>query len=69
MEACPGLTSKQWEQPVHQSVLLLTLFEQYQELFAICQALPGPGSTKMLFCMALIHAGFVAAIFVFLIWR
>ncbi|EXJ64298.1 hypothetical protein A1O7_00634 [Cladophialophora yegresii CBS 114405] len=42
--------------------------QTYQELFAICQALPGPGSTKMLFCMALIHAGFIAAVFVFLIW-
>ncbi|KAF2432774.1 chromate transporter [Tothia fuscella] len=42
--------------------------QTYQELFAICQALPGPGSTKMLFCIILIHAGFIPAIFVFLIW-
>ena len=42
---------------------------KYQELFAICQALPGPGSTKMLFCIALIHAGFVPAVFAFLLWR
>jgi chromate transport protein ChrA len=42
---------------------------QYQELFAICQALPGPGSTKMLVCIVLIHAGFLPALFVFLIWR
>lgn len=41
---------------------------QYQELFAICQALPGPASTKMLFCIAMIHAGLVPAIFAFLIW-
>jgi chromate transport protein ChrA len=42
---------------------------QYQELFAICQALPGPGSTKMLFCLVLLHAGFVPAVVTFLIWR
>ncbi|KAK9234457.1 chromate transporter-domain-containing protein [Lipomyces kononenkoae] len=42
--------------------------QTYQELFAICQALPGPGSTKMVFCIALIHAGIVPAIFVFLVW-
>ena len=42
---------------------------KYQELFAICQALPGPGSTKMLFCMVLIHAGVIPAIFIFLLWR
>ena len=41
---------------------------QYQELFAICQALPGPASTKMCFCIALIHAGIIPAIFVFLVW-
>ncbi|KAF2270898.1 chromate ion transporter [Lojkania enalia] len=42
--------------------------QTYQELFAICQALPGPGSTKMLFCVALLHAGIIPAIFAFLIW-
>lgn len=42
--------------------------EQYQELFAISQALPGPGSTKMAFCIALIHAGMLPAILAFLIW-
>jgi len=40
----------------------------YQELFAICQALPGPASTKMVFSIAHIHAGFLPALFVFLIW-
>jgi len=40
----------------------------YQELFAICQALPGPGSTKMLFCIVLIHAGILPALFAFLLW-
>ncbi|KAK9366112.1 chromate transporter-domain-containing protein [Lipomyces kononenkoae] len=42
--------------------------QTYKELFAICQALPGPGSTKMLFCIALIHAGILPAVFVFLVW-
>ncbi|GLB42917.1 putative chromate transporter [Lyophyllum shimeji] len=42
--------------------------QTYQELFAVSQALPGPGSTKMLFNIAQIHAGLVPALFVFLIW-
>ncbi|KAG0134854.1 chromate transporter-domain-containing protein [Tuber indicum] len=42
--------------------------QTYQELFAICQALPGPGSTKFAFCIALIHAGFIPAVLAFLIW-
>ncbi|EFI28502.1 chromate transporter [Coprinopsis cinerea okayama7 len=42
--------------------------QTYQEIFAICQALPGPGSTKMLFTIAQIHAGLLPAIFVFLLW-
>jgi chromate transport protein ChrA len=41
---------------------------QYQELFGICQALPGPGSTKMVFCIAMIRAGIIGAIFSFLLW-
>ncbi|KAF2837856.1 putative chromate ion transporter [Patellaria atrata CBS 101060] len=40
----------------------------YQELFAICQALPGPASTKMSFCIALIHAGFIPSLFAFTLW-
>ncbi|KAJ7510154.1 chromate transporter-domain-containing protein [Mycena galericulata] len=42
--------------------------QTYQELFAICQALPGPASTKMAFCIAHIHAGLLPAILFFLIW-
>ncbi|KAJ6127402.1 chromate transporter-domain-containing protein [Penicillium sp. IBT 18751x] len=42
--------------------------QTYQELFAICQGLPGPGSTKMLFCLTLLHAGVIPALMVFLIW-
>lgn len=37
-------------------------------MFAICQALPGPASTKMVFCIVLIHAGIVAALLAFLLW-
>ncbi|KAF8536988.1 chromate transporter-domain-containing protein [Trichophaea hybrida] len=42
--------------------------QTYQELFAVCQALPGPASTKMVFCIAMIHAGFLPAVFVFMMW-
>ncbi|EGD85605.1 hypothetical protein H112_06515 [Trichophyton rubrum D6] len=42
--------------------------QTYQELFAICQGLPGPASTKLLFCIALLHAGFIPALLVFFLW-
>ncbi|KAL1971438.1 hypothetical protein VTN31DRAFT_2370 [Thermomyces dupontii] len=42
--------------------------QTYQELFAICQALPGPASTKMLFCLALLHAGLIPALMALLFW-
>ena len=42
---------------------------QYQELFSVCQAFSGPGSTKMLYCVNLIHDGTLAALLGFLIWR
>ncbi|QRV96295.1 chromate ion transporter [Ceratobasidium sp. AG-Ba] len=42
--------------------------QTYQELFSICQALPGPGSTKMMFCLAFLRAGFIPAVVVFFIW-
>lgn len=42
--------------------------QTFQELFAVCQSLPGPASTKMLFCIALLHAGVVAAFVAFLFW-
>ncbi|KAL4745638.1 hypothetical protein BDW72DRAFT_50624 [Aspergillus terricola var. indicus] len=42
--------------------------QTYQELFAICQGLPGPGSTKMLFCLVLLHTGFIPALLAFLLW-
>ncbi|USP82698.1 hypothetical protein yc1106_09972 [Curvularia clavata] len=42
--------------------------QAYQELFAICQALPGPASTKMCFCIALLHAGMIPAVFAFMLW-
>ncbi|PKY01765.1 putative chromate ion transporter [Aspergillus campestris IBT 28561] len=42
--------------------------QTYQELFAICQGLPGPASTKMVFCLALLRAGFVPALMAFFLW-
>ena len=45
----------------------LTLI-QYQELFALAQALPGPASTKMLFALSLHHAGFLPALLAFALW-
>ncbi len=42
---------------------------QYQELFALCQALPGPGSTKMLYAINLIRFGFITGMIAFFIWR
>ena len=42
---------------------------QYQELFSVCQAFSGPGSTKMLYCINLIHDGFLSAVLAFLLWR
>ncbi|KAE8372496.1 chromate transporter-domain-containing protein [Aspergillus bertholletiae] len=62
--------------PVHFQILHARFVEKekwvdeqtYQELFAICQGLPGPGSTKMLFCLALLHAGFIPAVLAFLLW-
>ncbi|KAK3403431.1 chromate transporter-domain-containing protein [Sordaria brevicollis] len=40
----------------------------FQELFSVSQALCGPASTKMLYCINLIQDGFLAALFSFLLW-
>ncbi|KAL8858704.1 MAG: hypothetical protein Q9178_004792 [Gyalolechia marmorata] len=40
----------------------------YKELFALCQALPGPGSTKMLYSINVIHSGFAAGALSFFVW-
>ncbi|KAH7273328.1 chromate transporter-domain-containing protein [Fusarium solani] len=51
------------------TVKLQWLDEQvYQELFSVCQALSGPASTKMHYCINLIHDGFWSAILGFFIW-
>ncbi|QRV82398.1 chromate ion transporter [Ceratobasidium sp. AG-Ba] len=42
--------------------------QTYQELFSICQGLPGPASTKLLFSIVFLYAGFFAALLVFLTW-
>lgn len=44
------------------------VFSQYQELFAVSQALPGPASTKLLYSLVMYHAGLVCAIFAFVLW-
>ncbi|KAI1418618.1 chromate transporter-domain-containing protein [Hypoxylon sp. FL1857] len=40
----------------------------YNELFSVSQALPGPASTKMLYCINMLRNGLVAAISTFLLW-
>ncbi|KAK2597391.1 hypothetical protein QQS21_006015 [Conoideocrella luteorostrata] len=40
----------------------------YHELFSISQALSGPASTKMLYCINLIHNGLSGALLAFFIW-
>ena len=42
--------------------------QTYQELFAVSQALPGPASTKLVFCITLAHAGLLPALLVFVLW-
>jgi len=40
----------------------------WQEIFAISQALSGPASTKALFVLCTVRAGFVAGIMAFFLW-
>ncbi|KAI9151557.1 transporter [Paramyrothecium foliicola] len=40
----------------------------YQELFSVTQALSGPASTKMLYCINLTQHGLPGALFAFLMW-
>ncbi|KAK3840259.1 MAG: chromate transporter-domain-containing protein [Linnemannia elongata] len=42
--------------------------EQFTELFAICQALPGPASTELAYSLALVRSGFLASVFAFILW-
>lgn len=41
---------------------------QYQQIFAISQALPGSASMKMLFCINTIHSGYVAGSLAFMLF-
>ncbi|KIH89949.1 hypothetical protein SPBR_00429 [Sporothrix brasiliensis 5110] len=41
----------------------------YQELFSVAQALSGPASTKMLYCINLVHQGTPIAILGFIMWN
>ena len=42
---------------------------QYQQIFAVSQALPGSASVKMLFCINTIHGGFSAGTLAILMFR
>ncbi|TDZ68223.1 putative transporter YwrB [Colletotrichum trifolii] len=42
--------------------------QMYQELFSICQALSGPASTKMIYCINLLQNNLLGAVLAFLIW-
>ncbi|CAO3574403.1 unnamed protein product [Mortierella alpina] len=42
--------------------------EQFTELFAICQALPGPASTELAYSLTLVRSGFLCSAFAFLLW-
>ncbi|KAF9357469.1 hypothetical protein BGX26_003656 [Mortierella sp. AD094] len=41
---------------------------QFTELFAICQSLPGPGSTELAYSLALVRSGFLCSVLAFLFW-
>jgi chromate transport protein ChrA len=40
----------------------------YQEMFALCQALSGPGSTKMIFAINVLRYGFCTGLVSFFLW-
>lgn len=42
--------------------------QTYQELFALCQGLPGPASTKFIFIVVLLRFGLASAGLAFLLW-
>ncbi|KXN89609.1 2-amino-3-carboxymuconate-6-semialdehyde decarboxylase [Leucoagaricus sp. SymC.cos] len=68
-----GVDAKAYGEQENGHVLSLALgfpFETtiYQELFALAQVLPGPGSTKMLFNIVVVHVGYIPAAFVFFLW-
>jgi len=43
--------------------------EQFTKLYVICQALPGPSSTELVYSVSLVRSGFLCACLVFLLWR
>ncbi|KAF4556154.1 Hypothetical protein D9617_1g080290 [Elsinoe fawcettii] len=42
--------------------------DTFQELLSLCQSTPGPASTKLLVCLAWLHAGPIPALWVFCLW-
>ena len=43
-------------------------FSTFNDLFALSNALPGPGSTQLVFSIALVRNGPLAALLSFIIW-
>ncbi|OAA74560.1 chromate ion transporter [Akanthomyces lecanii RCEF 1005] len=54
--------------PVHFKILQWIDEQIYQELFSVCQAVAGPASTKMHYCINLLHDGFLPAALSFFLW-
>ncbi|KAI6805213.1 chromate transporter [Hortaea werneckii] len=42
--------------------------QSYQEMFALCQALSGPGSTKMHYAINVLRYGFLIGVLAFFVW-
>jgi chromate transport protein ChrA len=40
----------------------------FSELFSLCQTLPGPASTELIYSIGLVYGGFFIAVYVFLLW-
>ncbi|KAG2189215.1 hypothetical protein INT44_004357 [Umbelopsis vinacea] len=40
----------------------------FSDLFSICQSLPGPASTELLYSIGLVYGGFLIAVYVFFLW-
>ena len=41
---------------------------RYRELFALCQALSGPGSTKTIYGINVLHYGYWVGLAAFIVW-
>lgn len=43
--------------------------EQFAELFAISQSLPGPAAALLAYSLTLLRSGFLCAVLGFILWR